>query len=305
MGHPITRPGPVLYVACEGHAGFWKRLKAAAITRGWNEETFPARFVLATGRPSLIRLNERSHTAAPNPEDVLAAVARSAALGCSPVAVAIDTVFRSIGAGNVNASDHMNAYLAALATITDNDLALVAVHHETKAGGTPAGSVALIGGADTIIATGNIEGGGHSWQVEAAKDDAVTEPRKFVLPVVPIGEDADGAPASSCVIEPVAGQVPKPTRKMTDRLTLFCNYFKDIMVDHGGPMVPMIGMPQVTGIDRQKLREIMAERGWFSEGSFSDGGKFTKAALSAENNALTSLKNRGILCFNRLVVWVP
>jgi len=30
MGHTIVRPGPVLYVACEGHAGFWKRLAAAA-----------------------------------------------------------------------------------------------------------------------------------------------------------------------------------------------------------------------------------------------------------------------------------
>ena len=35
MGHEIVRPGPVLYVACEGHGGFWKRLTAATKTRRW------------------------------------------------------------------------------------------------------------------------------------------------------------------------------------------------------------------------------------------------------------------------------
>jgi hypothetical protein len=34
-------------------------------------------------------------------------------------------------------------YLAALATIQDQGIALVAVHHEIKSGGTPAGSVTL------------------------------------------------------------------------------------------------------------------------------------------------------------------
>jgi AAA domain len=105
MGHSIIRPGPVLYVACEGHASFWKRLKAAAITRGSDEETFPANFMLATGRPSLIRLDYKSHAAVPNPDDVLAAIANCKALGYSPHAVAIDTVFRSFGSGNVNAPD--------------------------------------------------------------------------------------------------------------------------------------------------------------------------------------------------------
>jgi hypothetical protein len=54
MDHDIVRPGPVLYVACEGHAGFWKRLVAEAKERGWSEPTFPKGFILATGRPMLL-----------------------------------------------------------------------------------------------------------------------------------------------------------------------------------------------------------------------------------------------------------
>jgi hypothetical protein len=212
MGHAIVRTGPVLYVACEGHAGFWKRLKAAAIDRGWNNRTFPKDFVLAVGRPQLIRISEKTHAAGPHPDDVLAALKAMKANGGLPIAVGIDTVFRSVGAGNVNASDHMNAYLAALATITDQGIALAVVHHETKAGGTPAGSVTLIGGADTIVSTKNgADNGTHTWCVEMAKDDAETKPRAFTLKVIDVGNDADDEPQSSCVVRDI-GATPAPKR---------------------------------------------------------------------------------------------
>jgi hypothetical protein len=214
MGHAIVRTGPVLYVACEGHAAFWKRLKAAAINRGWDNRTFPKAFVLAVGRPQLIRISEKTHAAGPHPDDVLAALKAMKANGGLPIAVAIDTVFRSVGEGNVNASDHMNAYLAALAEITDQGIALAVVHHETKAGGTPAGSVTLIGGADTIVSTKNgADNGTHTWCVEMAKDDAETKPRAFTLEVIDVGNDADDEPQSSCVVRDTgATHAPKRGR---------------------------------------------------------------------------------------------
>jgi hypothetical protein len=200
MGHPIVRPGPVLMVACEGHAGYWKRLQAAAIDRGWDDHSFPKQFVLGTGRPRMILISERTHTALPHPDDVVEAVMTMKANGGIPVAVGIDTVFRSVGEGNVNASDHMNAYLASLAKITDLGPAVAVVHHETKAGGTPAGSVTLTGGADTVVATKGNGNGLHEWFVEMAKDDAETEPRQFALEVIDVGNDLDDEPQSSCVV---------------------------------------------------------------------------------------------------------
>ena len=213
MGYTIVRSGPVLYVACEGHAGFWKRLRAKAIEEGWNEAAFPSQFGLATGRPMLITSDER-RVFVPHPDDVLAALAEARAAGHEPLAVAIDTVFRSFGGGNVNASDHMNAYLQALAAISDTGVAVAVVHHQTKSNGTPAGSVTLTGGVDTIAHVAKTDEGGHSFGVEAAKDDAATAIRGFDLAVVDLDVQADGQPASSCVvISDVPPRPPRPPRR--------------------------------------------------------------------------------------------
>ena len=175
MGHKIIQPGPVLYVACEGHGGFWKRLSAATDARGWDRATFPAGFILATGRPMLIRADERGLNYTPiRPRSSPRWPMRSVTV--SSVAIVIDTVSRSFGAGNVNASPDMNIYLASIAVITDAGAAVALVHHEIKSGGTPAGSVSLIGGTDTIIHVWRDDNGARFWQVELAKDDAETEP---------------------------------------------------------------------------------------------------------------------------------
>jgi hypothetical protein len=214
MGHNITRPGPMLYVACEGHAGFWKRLFAAAQERGWDDTTFPAGFILATGRPMLIRADERGMTYAPDPSSILAALADAKQRGLDPVGIVIDTVFRSFGVGNVNASPDMNVYLACVALLTDQGYAVALVHHEIKSGGTPAGSVSLIGGADNIVHVWREDETSQNrfWQVEMAKDDAETSPRAFALEVIQIGLDPDGRPASSCVIRD-GGAAPEGTGK--------------------------------------------------------------------------------------------
>jgi hypothetical protein len=202
MGHKIVRHGPVLYIACEGHAGFWKRCAAEAKERGWTEATFPQGFILATGRPTLIQIDAKGMHYAPNPADILAAIEDATRKGLRPVAIIIDTVFRSFGAGNVNASPDMNVYLAAVSVLTDQGHAVALVHHETKTGQTPAGSVALIGGSDTII---NVWRHAENkdqrfWQVEMAKDDAETDPHAFTLKWVDVGFDLDGEEASSCVV---------------------------------------------------------------------------------------------------------
>ena len=202
MGLAILHHGPVLYVACEGHAGFWKRLQAAKAHRGWTDAQFPEQFVLATGRPALIAATEDGRLFAPHPDAVLEALASCRGRNLVPVVLVVDTVFRSFGAGNVNSSDHMNAYLASLSQLAELDMAVVAVHHEIKSGGTPAGSVSLTGGSDAVAHVWRDDAGKRWWQVEYAKDDAEGEPRAFRLEVVELGTDPDGQPAASCVVLP-------------------------------------------------------------------------------------------------------
>jgi hypothetical protein len=65
MGHRILQHGPVLYVACEGHGGFWKRLRATG-------QLVPAQFILAKGRPRLIiNPDATGRTWVPETTDVL------------------------------------------------------------------------------------------------------------------------------------------------------------------------------------------------------------------------------------------
>ena len=242
MDRPIVRPGPVVYVTCEGHAGFWKRLEAINQTRGY----FPDHFVLAIGRPVLISIG-KTGIALPQSEDVERAVADvRRTLGVPPIAVCIDTVFRSFAPGNVNSSDHMMAYVSAFQKIIDTGIAGVLVHHATKSAQSPAGSVALIGAADTVIAT-NGDAEGHTWEIEMAKDDGETLPRKFVLDIKEIGADPDGQPATSCVVRDLEETVPrtKGRPKMVAERDLLMRLLAETMDERGhspnGGVPPMIG----------------------------------------------------------------
>jgi hypothetical protein len=209
MGHRIQMHGPVLYVACEGHGGFWKRLQAAGHV--------PSAFALATGRPTLIKNEDgRGYSWAPHPADIQAAMAAvSAHYGTPPVLVIIDTVFRSFGGGNVNDSSHMNAYVAAAQQIADGGCAIGLVHHTTKNGTSPAGSVSLMGASDTLVLVEKTENGDHTWTVEEAKDDASGCAVGFRLEVVDGIRDASGDEVSSCILVPLAADEtpPKPAAK--------------------------------------------------------------------------------------------
>lgn len=204
MGHRIQQHGPVLYVACEGHGGFWKRLAAIGCV--------PAKFALGTGRPMLIRNDDgRGYCWVPNPDDITAAVeVVEEYYGTAPVLIIIDTVFRSFGGGNVNDSSHMNAYVAAAQAIADGGCAVGLVHHTTKNGTSPAGSVALMGACDTLVLVLKDEDGSHSMTIEEAKDDASGEPIGFRLEIVRGIIDASGEEVSSCVLVPLSADETPP-----------------------------------------------------------------------------------------------
>ena len=206
MGHRVQMHGPVLYVACEGHGGFWKRLQAAGHV--------PTDFALATGRPTLIRSEDgRGYSWMPNAADIQTAVAATGKhYGRPPVLVIIDTVFRSFGGGNVNDSSHMNAYVAAAQEIADKGCAIGLVHHTTKNGTSPAGSVSLMGASDTLVLVEKHDDGTHAMTVEEAKDDASGVSIGFRLEVVNGIIDAAGEQVSSCILVPLTADQTPPQK---------------------------------------------------------------------------------------------
>lgn len=303
MGHKIRRPGAVLYAACEGHAGFWKRLVAAKQKRGL---AYPRgdSFQLLLGRPYLITLEDHGRTAVPNPGQILDEIDAMTEEGTAPVVVVIDTMFRAMGTGNVNDSTHANAFLAAVGMIMDRGIAVIVIHHEIKSGGTPAGSVSLIGGADTIIRTQNLDDADHAWEVEFAKDDATTEARKFKLEIIPIGADSDGDEATSCVVIPIAGKTPRRTSKLTPAHEEFREILMEAMIESGSLISPEPDMPPVKTITREALRTALIRKGWFSEAQLDGTIKLTRRDHKDVQNALRALKDRGICAFNGSHVWL-
>jgi len=209
MGHPIRRHGPVLYVACEGHGGFWKRLQATGLL-------VPPDFVLACGRPCLIANEDADgRTFVPHPDDIETALeAVRERLGQSPALIVIDTVFRAFGSGNVNDSAHMMAFVTTCQSLADRGCACVLVHHSTKSNATPNGSISLMGAADTILKVERVvdaENGevSRTWAIEFAKDDAEDEPRSFELQVVDNIRDSLGETVSSCRVRDLGAAVRK------------------------------------------------------------------------------------------------
>jgi hypothetical protein len=334
MEHRIKQHGPVLYVACEGHGGFWKRL-CAMLNVG---QRMPDRFVLARGRPKLVaNPDANGYSWVPHPDDIKRACKRVfEELGQWPVLVIIDTVFRSFGGANVNDSAHMNAYIEAATQIaskgadagngadngnnndTDTSIAVVLVHHSTKAGNTPAGSISLIGAADTLIATEKKNDGTHVWEVKEAKDDAETPPRAFVLEVVEGIPDAFSEHVSSCRVvdrgpakqeakpaKKAKEPAPKEPRSKTASGELVYGAMVGLFGKKGVPQEREIipGKPKLRSVTRDQLREHLKAAGRLG---VTEKGTVTAKARSWLHETLEVLAKRKEIVVNaEAVAWHP
>jgi hypothetical protein len=273
MGHRIMQHGPVLYVACEGFGGFWKRLRAMIPV----DQLAPEQLAIAKGRPKLIVDPEgRGYAWVPHPDDITEACNRvRERLGQLPVLVVIDTVFRSFGGANVNDSAHMNAYVAAAQEIADRSIAVLLVHHTTKTNNTPAGSVSLIGAADTLVKVEKNKDGSHVWEVQEAKDDAETPPREFTLEVVDGIRDAFGEYVSSCRVidrgtrrhEAKPGKAkeaePKQPKPRTPNGELIHSALVGVFAKKHTPQEREIipGKPKLRSVTRDQLRDRLKTLG--------------------------------------------
>jgi hypothetical protein len=94
---------------------------------------------------------------------------------------------------------------------------------------------------------------------------------------------------------------------MTVKQADFLTHAQNMIAGSGGPIQPALEMPTVTGMRRSHLREGLIAGSWFDEGQLLQGskaGELAKGGYTAENNALTALKRRGSLAFNRYFVWL-
>jgi AAA domain len=189
FGRRVTKAG-VVYVAAEGETGICDRLRAALGDdyQGVALEVVPCTVDLLHGVADL---------------DALISAIRAAEQRVGPVGlVVIDTLARCMPGGDENTSDAMGAFLRNVDHLRRaiDGLALV-VHHSGKHESSGArGHSSFFSAMDACLAVSR-DGDRRSFKVAKSREGIDGEEQAFKLVPVELGEDADGDPITSCVVE--------------------------------------------------------------------------------------------------------
>jgi len=233
--HTATRAARCLYIAAEGEGGFAGRLIALADALGDAGDAFgyvAQRVCIGPPKESLADL-------------IAAAVAMRAEV------IVIDTVARTFGEGDENATQDMSAFVAALDELREEVRAkggmfpaIILVHHGPKNGEGPRGSIALPAAADCIIRVDRTEAG-NTAKVEAAKDDADGLVLGFRLEPVEIGRDDEGNPRRTCVAVPTeAPDAAHHGAKLSPQHRLALGYLHALITSDGHDLPNGRGFPR-------------------------------------------------------------
>jgi len=146
---------------------------------------------------------------------------RKAADAIGAKLIILDTLARMMVGGDENGHEDMGRFIHNVGMLRSYRGAHVAVvHHGTKNpnGRTPRGHGSLIGAADLVVEIAKVGDGNRTATVTAAKDDPDGGVMGFRLRVVELGEDQDGDPTATCMVDEYA-QAPiiKPALSATER----------------------------------------------------------------------------------------
>jgi KaiC/GvpD/RAD55 family RecA-like ATPase len=225
FGRAVTC-GAVLYVNAEGFGGFSNRLVAYERHHCLAGEEVSFAWIAAA--PDL----------GPGGSDAEHVVAAGVELqqltGRQVLLVVVDTLARSIGAGDENAGPDMAAFIGTCDRIRrEFGAATLIVHHvgkNTERG--MRGHSSLLAAADTVVnveRTG--EGAARTATVVKQKDGADGEVFAFELRPVEIGTDDHGEAITSCVVVPNDTPTPRgPKLSATERR--FLDALHNALADH-------------------------------------------------------------------------
>jgi hypothetical protein len=184
--------GPVVYCAFEGADGFRKRVEAFRLTHGSLIDSDPPFYLMPT-RIDLIRAHR----------DLIQSIRAQTP---RPVAVALDTLNRSL-VGSESKDEDMAKYLNAADAIREAfNCLVVIVHHSGVDASRPRGHTGLTGAVDAQLSVVRDESNNKNFSVtlEYMKDGLVdANPIASFLEQVDVGIDADGDVMTSCVVRPV------------------------------------------------------------------------------------------------------
>lgn len=183
-------PVPVVYVGLEGSAGLPQRTQAIIEHKGIE----PGRRIRFITDP--LSLLDR--------DDIIDLAERIGLEGMAGGVVIIDTLNAASPGADENDSRDMGRIIAGakeLQRLTGG--VVILVHHSGKdAGRGLRGHSSLLAALDFAIEVSRTDSG-RAWKIAKSKDASDGDAHPFALRVVEIGEDEDGDPITSCIVEPV------------------------------------------------------------------------------------------------------
>jgi AAA domain len=197
--------GAVVYCAFEGQSGYGKRAEAFRL-RNLSAHTDPVPFHLVAA-PMNFGAEYR---------ELINAIRLALGNDIKPVAVALDTLNRSL-VGSESDDKDMAAYLRAADAVRDIfDCAVIIVHHCGVDASRPRGHTSLTGAVDAQLAVKRDSAGHVIVQAEWMKDGEEGDKVACRFEVVEVATDSNGQPITSCVMVPAddvpAAALAKPAR---------------------------------------------------------------------------------------------
>jgi hypothetical protein len=248
--------GPVVYVACEGEHGFAARSEAFRQGKISEEGADPPFYLLAT----------RLDLAADAADLIFDIAAQLSGAQCS--AVVIDTLNRSL-VGSESRDEDMAAYIKGADAIREKfHCAVIIIHHCGIAEARPRGHTSLSGAADAQIAVKRDAADNVVAEVEYMKDGPAGEVTVSRLAPLEVDLDEDGEPITSCVVEPVYGDLHRKPKKILAPTQRRALELLEQAVDIGGEVPPESNhIPKKIRCARESLWREYCYRGGISDAS--------------------------------------
>jgi AAA domain len=234
--------GPVVYCAFEGADGYRGRAEAFRM-RFLAEHTGPVPLYLVAAK--MVFLTDHA---------ALIDSIRTQLNGQVPVAVALDTLNRSIGGKEDD--ENMAGYIAAADAVRETFGCVVPIVHHCGVDGTrPRGHTSLTGAADAQIAVKRDTAGNVIVTVEWMKDGPEGDQIVSRLERVVVGTDEDGEQITSCVVVPVDGASAATATRWPKALVFYHRAVCEALATFGKNSLPFdIDGPAVRTVNREHVR---------------------------------------------------
>jgi hypothetical protein len=281
--------GTVVYVACEGERGLAARVEA--FRRGkMAESASGASFSLISTRLDLVE----DHADLIN--DIRAQLGRET---CS--VLVIDTLNRSIR-GSESDDAVMGAYVRAADALREAfGCAVLVIHHCGIDTTRPRGHTSLTGAADAQIKVSRDKSGRISTEVEWMKDGPEGAKTLSTLEVIEVGDDEDGKPITSCIVQPCdddEAETSTKRLKLPDAARVALEMLKKAVAEAGVPGPSNRTIPKDTMVVKVDLWRRYADTGSVSDSEKPD------AKRKAFKRAVDTLQARGAVGVWNGLAWI-